>query len=1477
MRSRWLTVTCLVTAGTMSISASAPDPAAAAASRAVTAAADAVADPAGTVGTASRLATHGAAPAAAVGGRIVAARNDPAQPASLSLTVTTSAGGSTTNRLSRTAQAAQAALPSPPFTECPAAGADTSCAVLIVVDADGQANVLLDNSQGPFDGTDDTLVGVLNSSQMGLGNVKLTATAPVFGFDGDGLCTFLQSVECPFGPTGYEGPNTTFSDVSADQTSGTVNFTGGLAPGASAYFSLEVAINSGTIVKPGPTDANIQGGGSQSIPNGKPPCFGSPVNCLNGEFYHTFTDMAVPGRGLPLSFTRTYSSRAAGGTGPLGFGWTFAYNMRLSIDNVGTVTVTEETGSQIQFTPTGNGGYSAPSFVVAALTRNSDGTFTLTRRNQTRYTFSGTGALLSESDRSGYTTRLGYANGQLVSVTDPAGRQLTLTYGSAGLLIGVSDPGGRIASFAYDAAGNLQSATDVGGGVTTFTYDSGHLLLTATDPRGGVLTNVYDSQNRVVSQTDPMNRTTTFGYASGPQTTITHPNGNTEVEIFQNNLLVSQTYGSGSSSAATWTYTYDPVSLGVATITDPAGNRTTSTYDANGNRLTQRDPLGRTISHTYDALNDTTSTVDPLGVTTTMTYDSAGHVLTKSTPLSSTTSTATQRFTYGDPNHPGDVTAITDANGNTTSLGYDADGDQIRTADPAGGATTSTYDALGRRTAQVSPNGNVAGANPAGFTTSYTYNAFGNPTVVVDPLGRRTTYTYDADQNQVSVTDASGRTATSTYDAANELTKTTRADGTSMSTGRDPNGNITSQTDGLGNTTTYGYDALDRRVSETDPLGHRRSYTYDAAGNLATSVDPQNQTATFTYDAAHELVQVGFTDGKTNAITFSYDAAGQRTAMSDATGTSTFTYDSLHRLTGSVNGAGSAVGYGYDLGGRLTSLVYPGGSHTVARGYDPAGRVTSVTDWLGNRTTFSYDANGNLLGEAYPNATTASMAYDAADQLVSSTDSGTAAGTFLNLRYTRDSIGELTAENSTSYSYDNAGRLTAAGPQQYQYDAADRLTGFTDSQLNSVTDTYDAGDELTSSQVVSDVGTDTTNYTYDARGNRISQTVVSRPNPPTPPPTTKFAYDQTNRLTQITTTLGKSPKTLGSYTYDGTGLRASKTTSGGTVAYTWDLADSMPLIIQDGSVSYVTGPGGLPLEQVTAANQVSYYHQDQLGSTRALTDATGHVVASYSYDPYGGRGGGSGSVTNPFQFAGQYLDSESGLYYLRARYYDPAAGQFLTRDPLEAQTGHPYGYAASNPVNMTDPTGMDCDIVGALGQAVAWFVEHAGEIAAIAGLVALILSVVIAPEGALAGLVIAVTVFASFASLVAAMEHIREGQYLLAALDIAGALTGGASAVAFWAARETALVAEGIFELVASGEMGRVTDVVMENLGRAGELVDQTFWWGLGSALTGVFSGLLGAAEVLAPLIPLPNPGTGTPAPGPTPCVWPQCGPPPPR
>ena len=407
------------------------------------------------------------------------------------------------------------------------------------------------------------------------------------------------------------------------------------------------------------------------------------------------------------------------------------------------------------------------------------------------------------------------------------------------------------------------------------------------------------------------------------------------------------------------------------------------------------------------------------------------------------------------------------------------------------------------------------------------------------------------------------------------------------------------------------------------------------------------------------------------------------------------TYDSLGRLTSSTEGS-STVSYGYDLKGQLTSITYPG-TLTVTRTYNAGGELTDVEDWNGNTTAFGYDPDGNLTTETLPAAGAGvvdTFTYNAADQMTQIQDSkgGT---TLFSATYLLNKDGEVTGDssqptsvaddqytqlNQLCYAGSSASSACASAPSGadvYSYDAAGDLV--TD---EGVTQTFDAAEQLcwsvegTSGNGCSSPPTGATTYSYSTDGDLTTIT-------PSTGSAINLGYDEADELSSWS-----SGVTSATYTYNGEGLRVSKTVNGTATPQAWDESESVPLMIQDGTTSFVYGPGGLPLEQISGSTTV-FLHHDRMGSTRLITGSAGTALATFTYDPYGNLTAETGSTTTRLLYDGQYQDAESGLYYLQARYYDPSTGQFLTVDPDVAFTWSPYGYAAGNPVNRLDPSGVD--------------------------------------------------------------------------------------------------------------------------------------------------------------------------------------------
>jgi len=268
--------------------------------------------------------------------------------------------------------------------------------------------------------------------------------------------------------------------------------------------------------------------------------------------------------------------------------------------------------------------------------------------------------------------------------------------------------------------------------------------------------------------------------------------------------------------------------------------------------------------------------------------------------------------------------------------------------------------------------------------------------------------------------------------------------------------------------------------------------------------------------------------------------------------------------------------------------------------------------------------------------------------------------------------------------YDALDRQTVAPGGGYSYDAAGNMTQVSVSPYVT-TLTFDSAEQAqTSTKMNGSTLVQKLTYQFDFNGNRTQQTDQNNV-------TTNYAYDQANRMTlyySSSTGATCTPSTPCRYAYNGDGLRTTKTVSGLANSFVWNLVESSSTPLLDGTTSYVTGFGGLPLEQITSKGTVYYYHQDQLGSTADTSDSHGSLVDSYVYDSYGNVTSPPVTIANPLQFGGQYVDSESGLQYLRARYYESSTGLFLTRDPMAGGQGSPYAYAAGSPQNATDPSGL---------------------------------------------------------------------------------------------------------------------------------------------------------------------------------------------
>ncbi len=1082
----------------------------------------------------------------------------------------------------------------------------------------------------------------------------------------------------------------------------------------------------------------------QSVPNVV--YEGDPVNTANGNYAYQRTDVSIPTRGLPLAFARAYNSLAPE-AGPLGYGWRHTWQVTAQ-ETASDVRITYGDGRQIRFTP-GGGGYIGDPGVFATLVK-SGGVFHLTEKDQTVYRFDSQGRLASVGDRNGNTTTLAYdGQGRLVTVTEPAGRALTFAYTSpvgTTLISQVTDHTARTMQYAYDSAANLVSVTDVTGAATAYTYDASHHLLTVTDANVHTFVrNVYNTGGRVVEQYDGLNHKWTFAYDEvNHKTVVTDPLGRATTYQYDANLRLTSEKDALNQTVS---YVYD-ADNNRTQVTDKRSNLTRYAYDGRGNTTVITDTLGYTRTFTYDAMNNLLNERDPLGRATTYAYDAHSNTTRRTDALSGVTTWAYNAY--------GQVTSTTDANSHTTTYGYDANGNRTSTTDALGHTTSATYDSAGRTLTETDPLGRVTtytydAANrvlsirePLGKTTAYAYDAVGNRITVTengirntqyaydakdrlasvtDPLSHTTTYGYDAVDNQVTITNALGlattftydalnrrvsakdalnnttsyeydpngnrtkltdakvKATTYTYDALNRLTGVTDAAGGTITYTYDAAGNRTSMTDANSHTTSYAYDALDRLTSTTDPLNHVTGYGYDAVSNRTSQARPDGTTVTYAFDALNRLAGSSYPGG---SISYAYDAAGNRATLSDSSGTTTYTYDDLDRLTQAVAPTGT-VGYGYDLFGNRTSLTYPG-SQTVTYAYDLANRLTAVTDYAARTTQYTYDAANRPTGIQYSNGVRAAYTYDAADRLLSLIHTHPVNGTIASATYTLDAVGNRLSmqdlDGTTSYLYDNLYRLTQVtypGGEQvtYAYDPMGNRTSLVSTVSGTTSYTYDAADRLLTAGA--------TSLAWDDNGRMTGKGSAT------------YAYDALDRLTQVV----NGATTVG-FAYNGDGVRLSKTVNGTATTYLQDVQSSLPVVLTEttgGQTSrYIYGND--LLERADPAGNPEFYHADGLGSTRALSNLAGQQTDAYSYDVFGATRSQTGGNGQPFTFTGEEMDGELGAIYLRARYYDPVVGRFVSKDPVAAnpdqtQDMNRFSYSGNNPIHRTDPSGLTWQIFAA--------------------------------------------------------------------------------------------------------------------------------------------------------------------------------------
>jgi len=859
-----------------------------------------------------------------------------------------------------------------------------------------------------------------------------------------------------------------------------------------------------------------------------------------------------------------------------GYGWTHPYNQYL-FGQVGSLFRMDGDGRTEKFRAGPGGTYTADTGYFETLLKNPDGSYTLSNKlgsvclfatvPGTPYAIGGpVYRLQSMVDRNGNLTTLAYAGGNLTRVTDTYGRSILLSYTSLKQLAQITDPLGRSTKFAYDASGRrLASITDPNGKTTTYTYNNLNQIISKVDRDGRAFTYQYQGNLPVGAKdntganlydlSNPSHWGTSFSALAALQERVYVPSttqetdgrGNVWAYQYDSNAYLT---ARSAPDGATTTYTYDPATLRLASMTDANGRTTHYQYDTRGNLLQMTDPLGDLTTCTYEPVfNQMTSITDPKGRVTVYEYDSRGNRTNEIDDLGQTRS-----WTY-DPH--GNVLSATDKNGHTTTCVYDAFGDRIQETDPLGNVTSWTYDAVGNMLSRTDANGH---------TTSWQYDGLNRMTVEVDAVGNETLTFYDGEGDRVRVIDRNGHVTTNQFDQRQRLVQITDALGHVSTSTYDGNNNRTTDVDRDGRVTSYNYDAQGRRTQTTNALGGVATTVYDGVGNTLSQTDPNLHTTSWTYDALNRKVTM--TDALGNETAYAYDMGGLGgcsscgstpgssllTTVIDADGKVTYyKYDGLDRLIDVIRKVGptndtitasdAVLSTTYDPVGNQLTIIEPNGN-IIHYGYDADNRRIAETNASGDITLRSHDGVGNVITTTEPNGNVTTNHYDALYRVIQVADGG---GIVTSSGY--DPVGNRTSQadgdgDTSMYAYDAINRLVSVtDPLGHSsataYDPVGNVLQTTDRNGNSTLYIYDVLNRRIS---MTDALGDTTQYQYDAVENLLRVIDANGH-------ATDYGYDADNRLSAETYANGGAR----AYTYDGMGKILTRTDQlGRTTTYSYD-------------------------------------------------------------------------------------------------------------------------------------------------------------------------------------------------------------------------------------------------------------------------------------------------------------------------------------
>jgi len=497
------------------------------------------------------------------------------------------------------------------------------------------------------------------------------------------------------------------------------------------------------------------------------------------------------------------------------------------------------------------------------------------------------------------------------------------------------------------------------------------------------------------------------------------------------------------------------------------------------------------------------------------------------------------------------------------------------------------------------------------------------------------------------------------YNLTNQVLKSTAGFGTSAATTEEnvyySNGNVQYRDDGNDNRTKYSFDAFNRLwfqyYPNTSGSGHNSSdyqrYYYDQYGRGYKTRQRDGSLILSEYDDLGRTTLIN-APGTADDVSFTYDNLGRVLTTTQDSETITNVYDALSRRLSETTANGT-VSYEYDLAGRGTKITYPGSGLYVNYDYNVAGQITAIrengaTSGLGLLAEYSYNDQGRRTNITRGNGVDTNLGFDLLSRLTSLENDVTGTADDQTLTFTHIASNQIATRVNSNSAYD--------------WDGASILSeSFNINGLNQV--------------LSAAIG----NITYDARGNTVAAGSKT------------YGYDIFN---QLTSAVGSGVNA--SMDYDPVGRMSEVTGSGVTTKFVYSGSQMIAETNTSGTTlrRYVHGPGvdePIVWYEGSGTTDRRWLMSDNQGSITAITDDTGAVTSKNRYNEYGVP---DLNNTGRFQYTGQVWLAEADIYHYKARAYDPYLGRFLQTDPIGYAAGmNMYAYVGGDPVNRSDPTGLD--------------------------------------------------------------------------------------------------------------------------------------------------------------------------------------------